>query len=192
MPRWSLPALLFAALLAWNCAEPPSKEMNQAQGAIAAAKAAGADRYATEEYNAAVAALQRSQDAVAQRDYRLALNHALDSRERAQDAARQAADTKAQIRGEVERTMAEIAALLAQSNVKLGVAQKVRVPRRVLREPIDDLAAVNADVQKAGEAMQGGDYSSLRPVLKDVKARIQKVDATLDAAIATQTRGRRR
>jgi len=57
--------------------------MDQAQGALDAARAAGAERYATAEYQAAATALKNAQDAVAQRDYRLALNHALDSRERA-------------------------------------------------------------------------------------------------------------
>ena len=80
--------------------------MDQAQGAIDAARAAGADRYAATEYTAATDALKRAQDAVAQRDYRQALNEALDSREHAQNAAREAADSKAQVRGEVERDMA--------------------------------------------------------------------------------------
>ena len=67
--------------------EPPDKEMQQAQGAIDAARAAGADQYAHEEFAAAQEALTHANEAVEQRDYRLALNHALDSRERAQNAA---------------------------------------------------------------------------------------------------------
>src|SRR4029078_2966791 len=80
------------------CGDPPEKEMQQAQGAIDAARAAGADRYAVEEYTAATEALKNARIAVEQRDYRLALNHALDSLERAQEAARQAADGKAAAR----------------------------------------------------------------------------------------------
>ena len=57
--------------------------MQQAQGAIDAARAAGADQYAREEFTAAEDALKRSHEAVAQRDYRQALNTALDARERA-------------------------------------------------------------------------------------------------------------
>src|SRR6266508_3029321 len=105
-----LSACLFAALLLSACGDPPNKEMDQAQGAIDAARAAGADRYATTEYTAATDALKRAQDAVAQRDYRQALNEALDRREHAQNSAREAAETRAQLRGEVERDMAQIAA----------------------------------------------------------------------------------
>ena len=62
--------------------------MNQAQGAIDAARAAGAERFATAEFAAATDALKRSEDAVAAGDYRQALSHAIDSRERAQNAAK--------------------------------------------------------------------------------------------------------
>ena len=87
--------------------------MDQAQGAIDAARAARADRYATEEYDAAVTALKRANEAVAQRDYRLALNHALDARERAQGAAKEAADQQATLRSGAERRLGELTAMLA-------------------------------------------------------------------------------
>ena len=58
-------ACLAAALLCLACAEPPNKEMDQAQGAIDAARAAGADRYATTEYAAATDALKNANEAVA-------------------------------------------------------------------------------------------------------------------------------
>src|SRR5262245_30894708 len=82
------------------CSSPPDKEINQAQGAIDAAGAAGAEKYAAEEYRAAQQALQRAHEAVGQRDYRLALSSAIDARERAQEAARQAAEGKAVARSE--------------------------------------------------------------------------------------------
>ena len=120
-----LSACIVAALVRHRPArDPPNKEMDQAQGAIDAARAAGADRYASTEYTAATDALKRAQDAVAQRDYRQALNEALDSREHAQNAAREAADTKAQLRGEVERDMAQIAALIAEANTRLAAASR--------------------------------------------------------------------
>ena len=81
-------------VLAAGCADPPTKEMNQAQGAIDAARAAGAEQFAADEFQAAVDALKRRDEAVDQRDYRLALSLALDSRERAQDAAKRAADAE--------------------------------------------------------------------------------------------------
>ena len=187
-----IPALLAAAILAGACASPPSKEMDQAQGAIDAARAAGAAQYAAAEFTAAVDALQRSHDAVAQSDYRLALNHALDARERAQNAAREAADTKAQVRGEAERTMAEVGTLTAQASIRLQTAQKARVPRRTLAPPTKALEAVRKDVQEAGELMQAGDYLTARPFLQEIKDRIVKINADLETITTAQSQRRRR
>jgi hypothetical protein len=192
MRRSSLRAWLLASLLAAACGTPPHKEMDQAQGAIDAARAAGADRYASDDYVAATNALKLANEAAAQRDYRLALNHALDSRERAQNAARAAAENHARIRGEVERSMAEIAAILAQANARVTAAETARVPRRTLAEARRTLGQVNADVQKVGAAMQANDYLAAQPALTGIKERIDRVIAGLDAATAAQSSRRRR
>jgi len=174
-------ACILAALVFTACGDPPNKEMDQAQGAIDAARAAGADRYAATEYTAATDALKRAQDAVGQRDYRQALNEALDSREHAQNAAREAADTKAQVRGEVERDMAQIAALIAEANTRLAAAGRSRAPRRVLDGPRSELAAVDDSVQKAGAAMKADDYLAARTALQGVKEKIQQAMKALEA-----------
>ena len=185
-------AVIVAALHLSACAEPPNKEIDQAQGAIDAARAAGAEQYAPEEYSAATTALKQANDAVVQGDYRLALTHALESRERAQDAAREGADTRARIRGEVERGMAEVAAVLAQANARVTAAGRTRVPPRTLRAAQQALASVNADVQKAGAAMKAGDYMGAQPILQGLKERIEQVIATLDRPAGAQSTRRRR
>ncbi len=183
-----LPAWLLATLLVLPaCAEPPNKELNQAQGALDAARAAGAEQYAPAEYQTAADSLKAANDAVSQRDYRLALSNALDSRERAQNAARLAAETRARVRSEVERSMAEVAALLAQVNGRMATAEKNRGPRRNLREAQQLLARVNEDVQKAGAAMKAGDYIAAQPVLSGIRGRIQQVMALLEQPPAAQS-----
>jgi hypothetical protein len=179
MLRWLPPAVL-TIVIAAGCAAPPNKEMDQAQGALDAAKAAGAEQYAPDEYKAAAAALKASHDAVAQSDYRLALNHALDSRERAQNAARQAADGKAQVRGEVERTMFGVSGLVVQANARLEAARKARVPQRRLARPAQEVATVSEEVQKAGDLLKAGNYVEARDLLLDLKSRIHKTIATID------------
>jgi flagellar hook-basal body complex protein FliE len=183
-----LSACIVAAVLVTACGDPPNKEMDQAQGAIDAARAVGADRYATTEYTAATDALKRAQDAVAQRDYRQALNEALDSREHAQNAAREAADARAQLRGEVERDMAQIAALIAEANTRLAAANRSRTPRRVLDGPRNDLAAVDQSVQKAGAAMRADDYLAARTALQGVKERIEQALRALETPAVQSSR----
>src|ERR1051325_3181481 len=179
------------ALLASACAEPPNKEIGQAQGAVDAARAAGADRYATAEYTAATQALKEAGDAVTQRDYRLALNHAIESREHAQNAARQAAETRARLRGDVERSMAQVAALVAQANSRMAAAEQSRVPRRSLRDAQQALARINADVQKAGAAMQAEDYTTAQSALNGMKERIQAVITSLNGVAGASSQRRR-
>jgi hypothetical protein len=183
-----LSACIVAAVLVTACGDPPNKEMDQAQGAIDAARAVGADRYATTEYTAATDALKRAQDAVAQRDYRQALNEALDSREHAQNAAREAADARAQLRGEVERDMAQIASLIAEANTRLAAANRSRTPRRVLDGPRNDLAAVDQSVQKAGAAMRADDYLAARTALQGVKERIEQALRALETPAVQSSR----
>jgi len=178
-------------VLATACTSPPNKEMDQAQGAIDAARAAGADRYAPTEFAAATTALKNATDAVAQGDYRLALNHAIDSREQAQNAARVAADTRAKVRGEVERSIAEVNALITQVNAWIASPAAARTPR-TRRTAQQVVTTSTADVQKAGSAMQAEDYAGAQKVLTATKERLQKVlPAAPNTAAAQSTRRRK-
>jgi hypothetical protein len=182
--RAAAAATLVLASLAIACAEPPNKELHQAQGAIEAARAAGAERYATEEFTAAVEALRRADEAVQQRDYRLALNHALDGRERAQNAAREAADGKAAARGQAERMLAEVTTALAAAASRMSAAEAAKVTTKALAEPTAAIAAAQEAVQEAGSALGREDYLAARQALEGRAAAIQLATRQIDQAIA--------
>jgi len=186
-----LRAWVLALVLLTACGAPPHKEIDQAQGAIDAARAAGADRLAMEEFNAATTSLKLANDAVGQRDYRLALNHALESREHAQNAARLAAETHGRLRGDVERSMAEVTALIAQANGRLATAERNRIARRIVTDARQSLATANSDVQKAGAAVQAQDYASAQALLLGANRRISQVITRLDNALRGQNARRR-
>lgn len=183
------------ALAAGACAEPPNKEMHQAQGAIEAARAAGAERYAAAELAAAVKALAQADTAATQRDYRLALNHALDSRERAQSAAREAATGRASARSRAERLLAEVTTALATATERLEAAQTAKLPDDVLAGPREQVAAVQKAVQEAGTALGREDYLGAAQALEGradaVRAAIASVDAAIAAPPVRPTRRRR-
>jgi uncharacterized protein DUF4398 len=156
--------------------------MDQAQGAIDAAKAAGAEKYATTEYAAAQKALGEANEAVDQRDYRLALSHALESREQAQNAARTAADTRARLRGDTERALAEVTSLIVQTRNRLSALPPARA-----RRARQSLTTFTDDVQKAGKAIQAEDYESAQRILAGVKDGIQKLQPPAPATPAAQS-----
>jgi hypothetical protein len=167
-----------------GCAQPPDKELHEAQGAIDAARAAGAEDYAQAELNEAVTALQRGHEAVQQRDYRLALNHALDSRERAQNAAREAADGKASARSAAERRLADVTAALAAARAALAQAEAVRIPRSTLEAPGGHIRAADEAVQEAGEALARGDYRGAARLLEPHAQRLGEAVRALNQAVA--------
>lgn len=186
----SVAALLFFLSLLVACATPPTREMDQAQGSIDAARAAGADRYATEQYDAAVKALQNAQDAVAQRDYRLALNHALDSRDRAQRAAKEAASQQALQRSAAERRLGQVTASLDQAKQRLTAAEGARVPRRSLAAARTAIAEAEASLQKAGTAIQQDNYKVSQDELAESAKNLESAMAEIDTVMKTRPRRR--
>ena len=183
---------LITAILSASCAEPPSKEMNQAQGAIDAARAAGADRFAAIEFNAAIEALKRSEDAVAARDYRQALNHALDSRGRAQNAAKLAVEGRADARGQAERDIAEVATLLSRALAQLKDPDIARVNPPQLKAPRATVAAAEGMLQEARKALKAEDYPAVAKALNGLAAELQAALTQIDAAASPRPPGRKR
>ena len=124
--------LVLGTLMSACGGEPPEKEMQQAQGAIDAARAAGAPEYAKDEFDAAVKALDRANQAAADRDYRQALNDALDARTRAQTATKDTADRKARLKVDIDKA--------------LTVAERGR-PSSIDNSPIIELAPTMESVR---------------------------------------------
>lgn len=178
-----LAAAIVAALCLTGCTEPPEREMNEAQGAIDAARAAGAAEYAADEFAAAVASLERSRTAVAERDYRQALNYALDARERAQTAARQAADARARARTDADRMIRAAADALERAQARLDAAAAARVPAAVLAGPRRQIHAAGETLAAARAAFEKDDFTVAR-ALGDEVARLDKVIGEIDAAAA--------
>jgi flagellar hook-basal body complex protein FliE len=180
-----------AALTSVACADPPDKEIQQAQGAIDTARAAGADQYAHDEFAAAEDALKRAHEAVAQRDYRLALNNALDARERAQSAAKEAADRKTTARVDAERELLDAMTALNDANTRLRAAEAARPPAKTLAAPKRVIVDSEAALQKARAMFDRGDYLAVIDVAKATTARLRGSAHDLDAAAAAPVRRRR-
>ena len=152
--------ILFVGLCASSgaCGDPPEKEMQEAQAAIDAARTAGGDQYAREEFTAAVDALKHAHAAADDRDYRQALNDALDARARAQLAAREATDNKAAARVAADRALADANAALGVAQKRLADLENARVPARLLAEPRKQLEASERRVQEARAAFDRDDF----------------------------------
>jgi hypothetical protein len=179
-------ASILVLLVAVACAAPPNRELGDAETALKAAKAAGAERYAPESYKQAADAYRLANEAVTAGDYRLALNRALESREHSQTAARAATDVHARARDEVLQLTFDVATLRATAGTQLDSAERRRVPRAILRNVRDTLAAVDVDVQKASAAFQKQDIAGAKATLTGVKARLDKALGALASSRPVQ------
>jgi Domain of unknown function (DUF4398) len=180
----AVPLLLALALIVHSaCSEPPNREINQAQGAIDAARAAGAAEFAPEPLQAAITALERAQQAVADRDYRLALNHAIDARDRAREAARGAADRKAQLRSEAEAAVRAGSLDLQAARARLKVVEAGRpTPSSIAKVP-SHLRAAERLMQEANAALAAQAYAKAKTLADDARERCRAAMTELAAAI---------
>ena len=189
--RLRAPAVCFVLLFSVACSEPPQKEIDRAQGAIDAARAAGADQYAPDAFGTATNALQQAREAVDQRDYRLALSRALDANERALEAAKEAANGKARARSEVEGMLAMTVASIQQLQTKLRAAEAARLPN------LEATRKLRADaqhaLQEARAQVKEGNYLQAIERIKGLPDRIAAQIKAIDEAMESRgSRGARR
>lgn len=173
-----VPCFLFAVA----CSPPPQKEIDLAQGAIDAARAAGAEQYAAPEFAQATTALQQAHDAVEQRDYRLALTLAVDAHDRAQSAARAAADGKAKARSEADAAIARAAMALEQLQARVKTAEAAKLARRDLEPARRAVTAAETSLQKARAAVIDGNYPAARQAVETIPEGMKTAIAALEAA----------
>jgi len=151
---------------------PPTKEIQQAQQALDAARTSGAERYAGAEFTAAQEALTRAQAAVVARDYRQALNDALDARDRAQTASKDTVDTKARAKADADRTLHDTALALVGARAKLRAAETSRRAPRLATALRREIADAEKRVQEARTAFEQGAYLDANEILAKTLPRL--------------------
>jgi hypothetical protein len=187
-----LPVSLCAILLCAACSEPPQKEIDRAQGAIDAARAAGAERYAQTEFAAATTALQQAREAVEQRDYRLALSRAIDASERAQEAAKQAGNNKAAARSEADGAATATANSVQQLRSVLKAALAARVPAKQIAGARTTERQAEKTLQEARALIEGEQYAEASALLKEASRQIHEQIVLLNDAAQPKPQRRRR
>ncbi len=157
------------AVAAVSCSAPPEKERHQAEGALAAARAADAPIYAPDELKAAEGALAQYDAAVAARDYRQALSLALAARDGAYEAAKRASNEKAAARGRAEQLVAQLDALTRAATARLGGVGGPRPSGPIAERLRTALRPAASALQEARTRLDRQDYrgatASVEPVL---------------------------
>jgi hypothetical protein len=167
------------------CSEPPTKERDQAQQALDAARAAGAATYAPAELRTAETALAGYDTAVSQRDYRLALSLAIDARESAYTAARHAADEKGRSRAEAEQLIVMVDKGVTAIEQRLNPKSGPRPGRQVATRMAATLKTATRALQKARSRLIAQDYRGVMTLLVPVRKALDEL-----VAGSAPTRGR--
>ena len=168
--------LLLLALA--GCSEPPQKEIDEAKSAIDAARAAGADQYAAEEYAGAAATLEKARAAVDERDYRQALSYAIDARQRAIEASRMVPEVRARLNAAAETELKLTSDSVAHLDSALRAAGDAGVRGQDRRPAHDALVAAKRVLQEARTALDARKYVEANAMLRGVR---EKLDAEAKA-----------
>jgi len=168
-----LPLVLLLLLLT-GCSEPPQKEIDEAQSAIDAARAAGADKYLPDEFSAAAATLQKSHAAVDQRDYRQALSYAIDARQRAINASKAVIDARARAKQDAEALLREATTRADRLEALIKAAGEAHVSPRDLHPVRLALADARNVLQEARSSLDARQFLEASASVKAVR---EKLDA---------------
>ncbi len=177
--RWRLAALTSLLVVAVACAAPPTRELSLAEGAIEAARAAGAATFATEEFTAAEQTLARARADVVASDYRAALSHALEANTQAQEAARMAPLGRVRARLAAGKTLDAYAVRIERVESQLASDEAKRVPAAVRRSASAELETALARLQSTRAALERGELAAVDD--------IPEATAALDATLARLT-----
>ena len=160
-----------------GCGSPPTEELMQAEAALQAAKAEGAEDFVPNDFKAAAAALSDAKSKTESKDYEAALEAALDAKQKADMAKAKIGPEKLKMRGEIETTLVmvsdEWAALMSQAK-KRRVKRKTKQMVDATRE---GFAALITDVQTKKEAE---DYMGAMQSLKEARSTVSEVKSILE------------
>lgn len=171
--------------VSWACSAPPTNERHQAEGALAAARAAEAETYAPDELRMAETALARYDEAVAQRDYRLALARALEARNSAYEAVKRAGDEKAAARSRAEHLLASVEELHEAATSRLSSSSAPRLSPAAAEHLRSAVTLAGQAMQEARAAVSHQDYRGAATRLTPI---VEQLDALTTPASGRRTR----
>jgi hypothetical protein len=176
----AFPIVLLLLALA-GCSEPPQKEIDEAKSAIDAARAAGADQYAAEEFTGAAATLEKARASVGERDYRQALSYAIDARQRAVEASRLVPAARERVKADAEAELKRTAASVTHLEAVVRAAQAAKVPARELRTARETHDAARGVLQEARTALDARKYAEAGALLRGVRGNVDSAAAAVSS-----------
>lgn len=184
-----VPPVVVLVLATFGCASPPEAEKKAGEEALSAARAAGAERYASGDLAAATSALTEAEGQIAAKQYDKAKSAYIKVKELADRAAKAVEAGKASMKAEVEQQLAD-----AERRWQ-GLEGKVKTAGKKLKT--EQKQAWDADAKAAGEALEtakaavGSDPAVAKEKLAAVSATLDKWEGELKAVPGTGRAGKK-
>lgn len=187
MAKRSLMYCLFVLMLSlsitvlYGCARPPTKEVENAEKAIAEAKQKEADLYVQDVFTKAEDALKNAKDLIAVKKYREAKKAAEDAATLAQQAIPMVEPNKAKMKTEVEQMIPEVQGTMDE--LKSLVAKAIKKKAPINREEIQSsIGKWEIDMVNVKDQLQGGRIRQANDQLISMKEQMKMQKELLVAA----------
>ena len=184
--RVVVPVLIMVSLLTFACASPPEAEKKTADTAVRAATAAGADKYAPNEFSAMTAAVKKAESEMSNKAYKEAKASYEAVKNLAEKAAMAAVAGKAAAKAEAEKQIADLDGRWKELQGKATAAgKKLKAAQK---------AAWDTDAKSVAEALEAAktavaaDAAAAKAKLAAITAVLDKWEADL-AALSAPAKG---
>lgn len=186
--RFLATSVLAVAVVTSGCASPPTADKTAAEQAVGAARAAGAEKYASNDFVAATTTLKEAETQMAAKKYADAKTAYLRAKELAEKAAKAVEGGKAAMKSQVEAQLAEVEKRWQDIEAKVKVA--------MVKFKVEQKQAWESDARGARDALQaakgtaGDDPAVAKDQLATVTSAVAKWDEQLRAIPAPAKRGK--
>lgn len=179
MKRVILPVMLTLGVIGGGagCSRPPTEELMQAEAALQAAQAEGAEDYAPNDFKAAAEALADAKSKTESRDYDAARTSAVEAKQKADIAKASVGPERMKMRGEIETTLVIVT---DEWSVLMDDARKKRLDPQARGTMDAAVIAFDSLATDIRENVEEEDYIGAMKSLKEARTKITEVNGLLE------------
>jgi DNA repair exonuclease SbcCD ATPase subunit len=165
-----------------GCAKPPQLELDAANAALAAAKAAEADVYAPDTFRSASTAMNEANAKVETKDYEGAKASAIQAKETADRAKSEADTNKQQTRDEAQAVINRVSPGLDDARTSLSSAPSGKGADEDLAQLSADLGQAEANLNDARSNLSSGKFKDALAQARSSESKLSQVQGSVQTA----------
>ena len=184
--KWLLIGVIMV-LLAFiaGCAQPPTKEIDDATKAIADAKLKEADQYSQDIFAKAEGALKKAKDLVVAKNYKEAKTAAEEAINLAKQAVQAVEANKAKMKEEAEKIVLDVQS--SMNELKSSVSQAIRKKAQINQQEIQGaIGKLEVELVSAKENLQAGKIRPAFDQLTSLQTEIESHKETVKTALGAK------